>query len=170
VNHSDDELAFTAYYPLVVYERDPRLRRIYMASIKRSWLIERPERNPLFNFIYAAGVQANKWTDPSKRPEPGLVDPSDYDMAECVEWFRDVPQDTINWAVKNSDRRDIVTTLVNRSGDRCCDTVLPVAERRVMKWNGDPYGLDGGGDGRGRDDGTFILLPYWMGRYHCLID
>ena len=26
VNHSDDELAFTAYYPLVIYERDPELR------------------------------------------------------------------------------------------------------------------------------------------------
>jgi len=170
VNHSDDELAFTAYYPLVIYERDARLRRIYMASITRSWHIERPERSPLFNFIYAAGLQANKWTDPSKRPEAGLVDAADYDLAECLAWFRDVPQDTASWAVKNSDRRDIATALVNRSGDRRSDTVLPVSERRVMKWNGDPYSLDGGGDGRGRDDGTFILLPYWMGRYHRFVD
>ena len=41
--------------------------------------------------------------------------------------------------------------------------MLPIAERHVMKWNGDPYQLDHGGDGRARDDGTFILLPYWMG-------
>jgi hypothetical protein len=170
VNHSDDELAFTAYYPLVVYERDAHLRRVYMASLRRTWLIERPEHSPFFNFVYAAGLQANRWTDPSQRPQSGLVDPAEYDLALCVEWFRDVPQDTIRWAVKNSDRRDIVTTLVNRHGDPCSDTVLPVSERSVMKWNSDPYSLDGGGDGRGRDDGTFILLPYWMGRYHRLID
>jgi hypothetical protein len=36
----------------------------------------------------------------------------------------------------------------------------------LMRWNGDPYELDGGNGGRVRDDGTFILLPYWMGRYH----
>jgi hypothetical protein len=39
-----------------------------------------------------------------------------------------------------------------------------------MKWNGDPYELDGGGDGRQRDDGAFLLLPYWMGRYHRFIE
>ncbi len=60
VNHSDDELAFLAYYPLVIYERDQHLRKIYMASLKRSWLIERPERSPFFNFIYAAGPASRK--------------------------------------------------------------------------------------------------------------
>ena len=50
------------------------------------------------------------------------------------------------------------------------EVVLPVSERRVMRWNGDPYTLDGGSDGRDRDDGGAILLPYWMGRYHRLID
>ncbi len=48
--------------------------------------------------------------------------------------------------------------------------VLPVSERRTMKWNSDPYELDGHGNGQERDDGTFILLPYWMGRYHRFID
>ncbi len=48
--------------------------------------------------------------------------------------------------------------------------MLPISERHVSKWNGDPYSLDGGNDGHGRDDGTFILLPYWMARYHRLID
>jgi hypothetical protein len=170
VNHSDDELAFTAYYPLVIAERDPQLRKFYMASIRRTWLIERPEHSPFFNFIYAAGLQANKWTDPGKRPDSALVDPREYDRAECIEWFRDVPQDTIKWAVTNSNRRDIVPSLINRAGDQVGNTVLPVSERRVMKWNGDPYGLDGGGSGLARDDGTFILLPYWMGRYHRFLD
>jgi hypothetical protein len=169
-NHSDDELAFTAYYPLVIYERDPELRAKYMASLKRTWLVERPERSPFFNFIYAAGLQANTWTDPLARPDAGLIAPEDYDLADCLEWFREVPQDTTRWGVKNSHRRDVAVTFSNRFKRARGNAVLPIAERHVMKWNGDPYQLDHGGDGRARDDGTFILLPYWMGRYRRLLE
>ena len=58
INHSDDELAFLSFYPLLQYEQDPALREVYRQSLQRSWQIERPERNPLWNFIYAAGMSA----------------------------------------------------------------------------------------------------------------
>ncbi len=170
VNHSDDELAFLSYYPLLIYERDPRLRRIYLASIKRSWLIERPEHSALFNLIYGAALQASEWTDPAKRPTMAYVDGHEYDRQECLAWFRDVPQDTTIWTVHNSQRRDVRIAGQNRARQARAETVLPVSERRVMRWNGDPYTLDGGSAGRERDDGGAILLPYWMGRYHRLID
>ncbi len=38
-----------------------------------------------------------------------------------------------------------------------------------MKWNGNPYRLDGGNDGRSEDDGAFYLIAYWLGRYHGLV-
>jgi hypothetical protein len=164
VNHSDDELAFVAYYPLVVLEEDPALRRIYLFSLERSFQIERPERSPLFAYIYAAGRQG------SKRPEPGLVPRSDYDAEEMIEWFRDVPEDLYEWAVVNSKRHDLPRPAANRFGRMVSDVVLPASERRLMRWNGDPYQLDGGGNGASRDDGTYILLPYWMGRYHRLME
>lgn len=170
VNHSDDELAFLSYYPLLVYERNPELRTVYLASIRRSWLIERPEHSPLFNLIYGAALQASEWTEPSKRPDAALVEGIEYDRQECLEWFRDVPQDTIQWTVRNGDRRDVVISGYNRFRRPRGQNVLPVSERHVMRWNGDPYTLDGGSDGRSRDDGTAILLPYWMGRWHRLID
>ncbi|MEP6916885.1 MAG: hypothetical protein ABJC89_14630, partial [Acidobacteriota bacterium] len=47
INHSDDELAFLSYYPLLRYETDPALVAVYQQSLARSWQIERPERNPL---------------------------------------------------------------------------------------------------------------------------
>ena len=170
INHSDDELAFLAYYPLLVHERDPDLRAVYLASIRRSWLIERPERSPFFNLIYGAALQASDWTDPSKRPEPAMVEPAEYDRDECLEWFRDVPADTIHWTVTNSARGDVTISGLNRFRRPRGQSVLPVFERHVMRWNGDPYMLDGGSDGRGRDDGAAILLPYWMGRWHRLIE
>lgn len=170
VNHSDDELAFLAYYPLMIYERDQALRRWYLASLRRSYLIERPEGSPLFNLITGACVQANTWTDPLKRPDQAYVNPKYYDRDVCMAWFREVPADTIVWGAKNSGRRDIAVDGANRFRRARGQTVVPVSERRWMRWNGDPYELDSGSDGRERDDGAAILLPYWMGRYHRLID
>ena len=45
---------------------------------------------------------------------------------------------------------------------------LPADERRMMKWNGNPYTLDYVGGGA-EEDPTIFLLPYLMGRYHGLI-
>ncbi|NOX53443.1 MAG: hypothetical protein GXP27_03195 [Planctomycetes bacterium] len=168
-NHSDDELAFVAYYPLLRYERDPELRRIYLLSLQRSWLVERPEASPLFNFIYAAGLQADAWPHADKRPPEPFLAPTEYDRDVCRQWFQDVPADTIRWTIVNSNRCDLGRVYLGRHGKLCSTRLLPISERRVMKWNGNPYQLDGGNGGRDRDDGTFILLPYWMGRYHRLI-
>ena len=170
VNHSDDELAFVAYYPLLIYERDPSLRQKYLASIRRTWMIERPEHSPFFNLIYGAALQASRWEQPGERPDKPYILPIEYDRDECLEWFRDVPADTIRWTVNNSERKDLVVAGTNRGRRKRGETELPPSERCVMKWNGDPYTLDGGEEGRARDDGAFILLPYWMGRYHRLID
>ncbi len=170
VNHSDDELAFLAYYPLLRYEHDPKPRKVYLASIRRSWEIERPEESPLFNYIYAAAQQGNAWPDTSKRPDKAYVPPADYDADACLAWFRDVPSDTIYWSVTNSHRRDLSTQGKNRVGKAVLVKPIHVSERIVMKWNGDPYEIDGGEGGTRRDDGAFILLPYWMGRYHRFVE
>lgn len=169
-NHSDDELAFLSYYPLLWYERDPELRKIYLLSLDISWKIERPEGSPLFNYIQAAGHQASTWTAAGKRPDRAGVDPKSYDAQRCVDWFRTVPSDLITWTVKNSDRRDLRLAEPNRFRRATSTAVLPIAERPLMRWNGDPYQLDGGDGGATRDDGSFILLPYWMGRYHRFLE
>ncbi|MDZ4782187.1 MAG: hypothetical protein SGJ19_18220 [Planctomycetia bacterium] len=167
VNHSDDELAFLAYYPLLMYERDPALRKVYLASLERSWRIERPETSPLLNYIYAAGRQASHWPKPQERPAEAHLDAAEYDRDACLAWFHDVPVDTICYSMTNSNRRDVALRPYESRGDRKLSVeALPTSERRVMKWNGDPFELDGGSGGLERDDGAFILLPYWMGVYH----
>jgi hypothetical protein len=170
LNHSDDELAFLAYYPLLLYERDPKLRAILLASLYRSWRIVQAERSQFFNLIFAACRQASTWTDPFRRPDQAIIAPTSYDQKECLEWFRDVPQDMIAWTVRNSDREDLGERGTNRFGHPISGRHLNVAERRLLRWNGDPYELDGGSAGRVRDDGTFVLLPYWLGRYHRFLE
>lgn len=153
VNHSDDELAFLSYYPLLAYEKDPQLLAVYRQSLERAWQVERPERNPLWNFIYAAGMGSKE-----------------FDVSESVRTLREIPMDLITWTVTNSHRLDVPKDLLGDRFNRAqALAVLPYDELPVMKWNGNPYQLDGGDGGQHEDDGTFFLLPYWMGRYHKLI-
>jgi hypothetical protein len=154
INHSDDELAFLSFYPLLRYETDPKLLEVYKDALERSWQIERPERNPLWNSIYAAGTGA-----------------AAFDREESLRTLREIPMDQIKWTVTNSRRLDVpVDPMGDRFKRRQALVVLPYDELPMSKWNGNPYNLDGGSEGRSEDDGAYFLLPYWMGRYHRLID
>ncbi|MFN0086257.1 MAG: hypothetical protein ACKVX9_12790 [Blastocatellia bacterium] len=153
INHSDDELAFLSYYPLMIYETDPTLREVYLQGLDRSWQVERPERNPLWNFIYAAG---------SGDPE--------FDREDSLRTLREIPMDLIAWTVNNSSRLDVpMDALADRFKRKQALIVLPYDELPMSKWNGNPYRVDGGNGGRSEDDGVCFLLPYWMGRHHKLI-
>ena len=153
INHSDDELAFLSYYRLLQYETDERLKAVYKQSLERSWQIERPERNPLWNFIYAAGTGARE-----------------FDLSESLRTLREIPFDQIGWTVRNSHRHDVpLDPRLDRHKRRQALIVLPYDELPMSKWNGNPYNLDGGSGGRSEDDGAYFLLPYWMGRYYGFI-
>ncbi len=173
VNHSDDELAFLAYYPLLQYEQNPDLRRIYLLSIERSWQIERPEQSALFNFVYGASIK----DDLARQPDTvamlkdlvtaGADLAPGFDLELSVAALQDVPLDLVSWTVNNSTRQDLPrATYRSRAGELLAVSPLPPSERRLMRWNADPYVLDGGDAGLREDDGTFFLLPYWMARYH----
>ena len=153
INHSDDELAFLSFYPLLRHETDPGLLTVYRDGLERSWQIERPERNPLWNFIYAAGTGAGE-----------------FDLAESLRTLREIPMDQIKWTVRNSHRLDVPhDPLADRFERPQALFVLPYDELPVSKWNANPYVLAGGSGGFSEDDGVYFLLPYWLGRYHRLL-
>jgi hypothetical protein len=151
VSH-DDQLLFLAYYPLLQLEHDPGLRALYTASLKRTWDFERIEANPLWNFIYGASTG-----------EP-------HDVEAVVDALREMPLDFILWKTRNSHRADLKYDLVlERQGIKRLLKPLPWTERVIHKWDKSPFGLDGGSD-LVEGDPTVWLLPYWMGRYHQLIE
>jgi hypothetical protein len=139
---------------LLRYEKNEALRKIYAESLERSWQIERAERNPLWNFIYAAGTGAKE-----------------FDVEASMRTLEEIPLDLVSWTISNSHRLDLLLDAsVDRFGRRqSALTVLPYDELPMMKWNGSPYRVDGGNGGRSEDDGAYFLLPYWMGRYHDFI-
>ena len=149
-NHSDDELAFLSYWNLYRYAFSGDLRDQYRRTIRGHWEIERPEKNPLWNFIYAAcGGEA-------------------YDLEESIWSLRHFPLDTVSWTVRNSHRRDL-EFLGPNFRRQSTKAVLPPDERSMSKYNGNAFRLDGGDDGRREFSGDIYLLPYWLGRYLGLI-
>ncbi|MBL8293140.1 MAG: hypothetical protein JNN08_14935 [Bryobacterales bacterium] len=153
INYSDEELAMLPFYLLFRYERDPKLRAVYERALDQWWENIQREHNPLWTFIYQTAKPRAK-----------------TDLNAAVETLYRIPMDLIAWRVENSWRDDIQWAgAPDRFNRREAATWLPPDERPVMKWNGNPFIVDGGNDGRREDDGAFFLLPYWMGRYEKLI-
>lgn len=143
-NHSDDELAFFTYWPLVRFAFTEELRTQFRAAVADHWAIEQPERYPIWNFIYAAcGGQA-------------------YDASGAVWTLRGVPLDTLAWRITNSHRQDITKLPPNFFG-RELKELLPPGERLMARINTQPFILDQGDDTTDFPGDEF-LLGYWLGR------
>ena len=145
-NHSDDELAFLSYWLLYRYAFDPALKAQFRDTIEDHWRIERPEKNPLWDFIYAS------------------TGPEAFDLHESIWTLQTLPLDMISWTVRNSHRKDLQFLPANFRG-QTTENVLPADERPMTKYNGNAFRLDGGSGGRREFSGDIYLLPYWMGRY-----
>ena len=149
LNHSDDQLAAVAYYPILQLEHNPFIRDVLRRAARRHAIVEEPERNSFFAFVY------------------GSIDPTLADVAGGVQTLREMPQDRHGWTMQNSHRADIVfDPRSNRFGRVALLEVLPYDEHHFDRWNQDPYAVDVGG---GEGTGVHYLLPYWIGRYHGLI-
>lgn len=147
--YHDNQLAFLAYYPLLLFEDDPELRKFYLLSLERTWRYVRKDRCPLWNFIY------------------GALTGKPCDVEEAVKTLREIPLDMVRWSVDNTFRRDLIPNPY-RPGESL--EPVPPGERDVVNWDGNPYKLRGGAGGMTENDGAFFLLPYWMGRYHGFIE
>jgi len=151
-NHSDNQLGYVAWYPILQLERDPKVRLALRKAVRRHYQTVAAEQSSFFNFVTAT------------------IDPAYVDVEGAIGNLREIPTDRRRWRMVNSHRADIVfDPRVDRFGKRQLLRVLPADERDFGKWNGNPYVPDGGGDGREEDDGAAYLLPYWMARYHGFI-
>jgi hypothetical protein len=164
-NQSDDEMAFMMLYNLLRYEQDPELRMIYGVALRRRWEVERPELNPVFNYLAGAVLEGMKFTGTHRTLELGL---DGEWREESLDTLRRYPLDRVNWRMTNSHRKD-VRTIGGRRGARKDGRVLAIDERYVNHWNHDPWQLDQGGNGQELGSGASFLLPYYMGLYHGFV-
>ncbi len=150
INYSDEELAMLPFYTVFRYEKNAGRLALYRQALDAWWQNIQREKNPLWMFIYQTA-----W--PNRR----------LDLADAAFTLYRIPMDLISWRVDNSWRTDIKWSgELDRFGKRQALTWIPPDERPIMKWNSNPFVVNGGDDGTSEDDGAFFLLPYWMGRYH----
>jgi hypothetical protein len=150
-NHSDHELAMLAYHTLIRYEpRDDR-RQLWIDSLLGMYQWEIPERQPLWTALVA------------------LATPGEAQFADGVRTLVEIPADLRNWHVDNTHRKDATRRPNDRFDEPQWDTVFPYDEIRTMWWNGNPYRMVDGGDGRGFQSPTAFLLAYWTSRYAGIV-
>ena len=170
-NQSDDEMAFMGFYNLLHYERDPELRALWARAFFRYWQLEKPERNPLFNFLYAATYDEDTVYSDAFGPAP--LAPTPGWLEDSIETLKRYPLDRVDWGLRNSHRQDLELLDDDSDGRKRGHLrngkVLPIDERFVEHWNHDPWQLDYEGEGRKLADGASFLLPYYMGLYHGFI-
>jgi len=153
MNYSDEELAMLPFYCLFRYEKDPNYLKFYRQAVDEWWRNEQREANPLWTFFYALG-----------HPDQAI------DFKPALWTLYRTPLDMICWSVRNSHRQDIAWAPAgDRFGQREVITLLAPDERPVMRWNSNPFVVDGGDAGAREDDGAAFLLPYWLGRYHGML-
>ena len=146
-NHSDDEMYFLSYWGLYRYALTPELKTKYLAAIRDHWAIERPEKDALWDFTYAmTGVRK-------------------FDLGPAAEFLKEYPMDLRNWAMHNSQRKDIERIPANFRGQTTKER-FPLNEIPIYRHNQQIFTLDSAGDGSTLiSAGDTWLLPYWMGRY-----
>ncbi len=174
-NQSDDEMAFMNYYNLLKYETDDNLRQLYAGSLANYWAVERPEKNPFFNFVAAASLTGKKFEDAYGTND---LTPTGPWLEQSVDTLRRLPLDRVDWRHTNSHRKDLqrVRYHIWEDSDRAPGahlpdgTTIPVDERYFEFWNHNPYTMDTGRGGHTLGDGAVFLLPYYMGLYHRFIE
>lgn len=144
-NHSDDQMYFLTIPAFVNYSFTKEQKEKHFAATRSHWEIERSEKNPVWNFLYA------------------LTGGTDYDLEDSVWWLQKFPLDLVSWTIDNSQRKDLEKLAPNFRNQTYTE-VLPPSEQPVHFHNG-AYRNNSNGAGRGEEAPYIWLLPYWAGRY-----
>lgn len=169
---ADDNMAMLNYYHLLRYETNPNLLSMYHNSLYWYWNIEKYERNPFYNFVYAACMLGKTRTDHWGTRE--LSPPMRW-LEMAADTLKRYPIDLVDWPLSNAHRIDLV-----RLGDHTRDPgndaigaghrndglVYPIDENHAVYWGDDPWTLSRSADGTRLRDPVSYLVAYYLGRHH----
>ena len=124
--HIDDNLAFLASFALLRLEENAAIRSYILCGMEDHWQYERIERQPMFCFIHAAFTGR------------------DSDLSEGIQSLREIPLDLIQYAMKNSDRKDIIYDNEQAEYNHKPQIKYPLAydERNLSRPDGGAFQLD----------------------------
>lgn len=154
-NSDGDEMGTEAFFVLLRYEMDPKLRARWYNGWRKTY------ENTL---KYHQGA----WWEMVN----AVVGAEDYNIEVVARWLRLAPVDMIRWNMHNSHRKDLIPPPISyykNAAIRSDGYIIPYNERRCDRWNTDQFRIDGGMGGYIEMDGADVLAPYWMARYYGFI-
>lgn len=164
----DGNLAFTSLYGLVKYETDPEVAKYYRLALDNVWLFVSRQNDPFFNTVYTSMM-----TDTQTPVYDEVVPDTAQARAGALNTLRDTPLLLMSWNMPNSHRLDVSLSPETRGkpgyGWLKNGQAVPVQERSHIRINSDHFDLDAKGDGKTEYEGSFFLLPYYMGLYHGML-
>ena len=173
-HQADDDMSFMTYYHLLRYERDQKLLDIYRLGAHRYWSIEKYERNPFFNFVYAACCLGK-----TRKDHWGTTDlsPAKPWLAESVDTLKRWPLDLVDWSMSNAHRIDMVPLPDHArepgksagKGHGVDGKAFRVDEQLATYLEDDVWNLSFEADGTRLREGTSFLLAYYMGLVHGFV-
>ena len=153
-NHIDDHLGFLTTIPLLMYETDPDILQYYLIGLREHWEYERTERNPFWNILY------------------GAYTGECCDLDVGINSLCELPMETMEIPLCNSVRNDLVWDYEGQERfgeDPQLRVPLPYDEKPFATYDHNQYLADRTWDDYRIVEGTFYLMPYWLGRYYGLI-
>ena len=174
--HIDDQLDFVNIYPLITYAEDNGHKEIFKMGLTHHFDYERVERSPFFNIVY------------------GALTENYCDIENAAKSLSEMNLDLIRWPVYNSHRKDIVWDYSPEEMGCPPQLKYPVeySARVLVHYDGNQFVCDSGAEefvdinskivnrtstlpgtnasGMRAQMPYIYLLPYWMGRYHGIIE
>lgn len=186
----DNNLCLQSMYGLMNYTDDPELLLLYRLALEHAWLHISKQKNAFWNTLYAAGRQRFRAVADTGVYKTGAVFPElgpyaqftatqlrlgNARVQDTLETLRGIPLDLIGYRMDNAHRLDVVQDPTPGQspgvGWHFDGRAVPIEERGHVRLDRDAFALDAcEDDGWAEHEGTFFLLPYYMARYHGVIE
>lgn len=185
----DNNLCLMSWYGIFCYEEDPERLLMWRIALDHAWQHASRMRQPFWHLLYLSCSTnfmkhlENKKFDGLYSDVPGLVPmtlmsygkPNPIAIEHALESLEGIPLDLISYCMDNTHRLDIILDADKHPekvrGWKIDGYALPIQERPHLRNDDDPFSLSScsGKDGTSEEEGTFFLLPYWMGVYYGFI-
>lgn len=195
LNYSDEEMAMLAYYLLFQLEDDEELLSYYRSALEDWWYSMSFSENPLWYYVYQLAYPDEDKTDYygnslketaawslSRHPIDTICylasNDNRDDIAEVnlsqlgIDGTEELSYDlkAKKPLFSSSDNSTLRIIGIVLSATRLKWKVAAPDERELHKYNGSSYRLGHESKAYEMEGSTTYTLPYWMGRYHGLLN